>query len=531
MLLLTGAAYATLRAVEDGRTRWLVLVGVLVGTGFITKMLQAFFVVPALGLVYLIAGPPRLGRRIVQLLAGGLALAVASLWWVVAVELVPASDRPYVGGSQDNNLFNLIFGYNGFGRLTGNENGSVGSNWGPTGWNRLFLPSFGGQISWLIPASLVFLAAVLWSTRRAARTDRTRAAILLWGLWLVVSGLMLSYAQGIIHPYYTVALAPAIGALVAIGATRCWRDRSRWFARAALALATAATAVWAYVLLGRNPGWLPALRVGILVAGLLVAGALLVGPLLRRRIGLVAAGVALAVALAGPAAYSLDTVATAHGGAIPSAGPTTVGSSGFGPGRTGVPGSVGARGATGVPSASAGGLGPPAGTGTGIAGGTRPAGGPTGAAGGAFPGGTGTARGGIGGASGAGNLLQGSTPGRALTRLLEKDASRYTWVAAAVGANDAAGYQLATRDPVMAIGGFNGTDPAPSLAEFERDVAQGKVHYFIASGGLGGPGGGDAGGSSSSSVSTASAITSWVEAHFTSRTVDGIVLYDLTSAR
>ena len=121
-------------------------------------------------------------------------------------------------------------------------------------------------------------------------------------------------------------------------------------------------------------------------------------------------------------------------------------------------------------------------------------------------------------------MLNASTPGGALTKLLEKSASSYTWVAATVGSNSAAGYQLATRDPVMAIGGFNGSDPAPTLAQFEKYVAEGKIHYFIVGGGTGGGGGG------TSSTSTGSAITSWVEAHFTAKTVSGVTIYNLSSS-
>ena len=125
-------------------------------------------------------------------------------------------------------------------------------------------------------------------------------------------------------------------------------------------------------------------------------------------------------------------------------------------------------------------------------------------------------------AVGAGGFLNATTPGTAVVRLLETDAGHYTWVAAALDSNAAAGYQLATDDPVMAIGGFNGTDPAPSLSQFEADVRAGKIHYFIA-GGAGGFG------AASTSASTADQITSWVENHFHARTVDGVTLYDLTS--
>src|SRR5262245_36174621 len=157
VLLLVGGAYAMVRALESGRTRWLVAAGALVGFGFLTKMLQALTVLPAFGLVYLVAGPPRLGRRIVQLMGFLAALVVSAGWWVAIVTLIPATARPYIGGSQDNSILNLIFGYNGFGRLTGNETGSVGGGgagggrWGPTGWLRMFNADYGSQISWLLP--------------------------------------------------------------------------------------------------------------------------------------------------------------------------------------------------------------------------------------------------------------------------------------------------------------------------------------------------------------------------------------------
>src|SRR5262249_27455743 len=187
-LLLTGAAYATVRAIERASTRWLMLAGALVGFGFLAKMLQALLVLPALALVYLIAAPGPVQRRLAQLVAAGGAMIVAAGWWIALVAIVPATARPYIGGSQNNSIWNLVFGYNGFGRLTGNENGSVGGGpagqagrWGPTGWTRLFNTEFGGQISWLLPGALILLVALLVMTMRAPRTDRTRAAMIMWG--------------------------------------------------------------------------------------------------------------------------------------------------------------------------------------------------------------------------------------------------------------------------------------------------------------------------------------------------------------
>ena len=530
VLLLTGAAYATTRALECGRTRWLVLAMTLVGTGFITKMLQAFLVLPAIGLVYLLAGPPRLGRRCGQLAVAAVALVVASGWWVAVVELVPARDRPYIGGSQDNNLFNLIFGYNGFGRITGNETGSAASQWGATGWDRMFLPSFGSQISWLIPAALVLLLATLWASRRGPRNDRTRAAALLWGGWLLVTVVVLSYAKGIIHPYYTIALAPAIGAVVALGVVTMWERRDSFLGRGALGVALCATTLWAFVLLGRSSTWMPQLRDIVLVLGLAATAALLLAPLLQRAVAFGVGGTALCVAFLAPGAYTIDTVAVTHSGAIPSAGPAQAGATGGPGGLLGGSGHLGGAGrpaGAGVPAGAPGGVsGSPPATkgvrGSGALGARLGASGGAGTLGGtgAGPGGPPGNTGGANRTGGTGGLLNASTPGAALTKLLESHASSYTWVAATVGSNSAAGYQLATRDPVMAIGGFNGSDPAPTLAQFERYVSEGKIHYFISGGG-----GALAGGSSG----TASAITSWVQAHFASETIDATTVYLLSN--
>ena len=184
-------------------------------------------------------------------------------WWIAIVQLTPASSRPYIGGSQNNSLWNLMFGYNGFGRLSGNENGSVtgggSSPWGLTGLTRLFNADFGGQISWLLPAALVLLVAGLVVTWSRPRTDRTRAALLLWGGWLVVTAATFSFGKGIIHPYYSIAFGPALGAVIGVGAVTLWTRRTS-FAHYALMATFAATVVWSYVLLDRTPTWHPWLR-------------------------------------------------------------------------------------------------------------------------------------------------------------------------------------------------------------------------------------------------------------------------------
>jgi 4-amino-4-deoxy-L-arabinose transferase-like glycosyltransferase len=532
-LLLTGAMYAFVRGLEKAQTRWLVLAGTLVGLGFLTKMMQAFLILPALGIVYLIAAPTSFWRRVWQVIVLGLTTVVAAGWWVAAVVLTPAADRPYVGGSQNNNILNLIFGYNGFGRLTGTEAGHVGgtgqagSMWGPTGFTRLFNPSFGNMMSWLLPAALLMGAAVLLITWRAKRTDHERAAFLLWGGCLAGIGLTISLAQGIIHPYYAVALAPPLGALVGMGTMSLWERRASWFARSALAAALAVTIVWSYLLMDRTPDWFPWLRMTVAVVGGLGVVAILALPWLRRvpkaAIGAVAL-LGFGAALAAPLFSTVATAATPHSGAIPSVTPTAAGGFGGGPGGLG---GFGGFGGPGGGTSSRGGFG--RGTlGGGTRGGFAPGGftAPAGGTGAGLPG-SGFSRrafagrfGGAGGAGGfggggAGGILGSSTPGAAVTKALEDHASTYTWVAATTNSNSAAGYQLATDDPVMAIGGFNGTDPAPSLAQFEQYVAQGKIHYYI-----GGGGGG---------TNVASQIESWVEGHFTAKTIDGTTLYDLTA--
>ena len=512
VLLLVGAAYAMTRALERGSTGWLLLAFSLVGSGFLAKMLQAFVVLPVFGLVYLIAGPPRLGRRVRQLVVGSAVMLASAGWWVALVELTPAASRPYIGGSQDNSLWNLMFGYNGFGRLTGNETGSVSaggpSPWGLTGVTRLFNADFGGQISWLLPAALVLLAAGLTLTARRPRTDRGRAALLLWGGWLVVTALVFSLGRGIIHPYYTVALGPAVGAVAGIGAAMLW-ERRGLPAQCTLIAALAATVVWSYVLLDRTPTWHPWLRALLAAGGLVVLAALMLRELLGRRGATATAIGAVVVALLGPGAYTVATAATAHSGALPSAGPTAPGR--FGPGR----GFAARRGGFGF-GRFPGGFG-------------------------RFPGGFGGFPGGFGGFPGGfatppaatgpranGGFLDGTRVSPALRSFLVRGGAGYRWVAATVDANSAASYQLATDAAVMAIGGFNGSDPSPTLAQFQHDVARHEVRYFIADGF---PGGFGARGPAGRVSSTAGAIASWVSTHFASTTVGGVTVYDLAAAR
>ncbi|MFI5701688.1 ArnT family glycosyltransferase [Streptomyces xanthochromogenes] len=553
-LLMTVTVYCVLRALEDARTKWLVWAGVAIGFAFLTKTLQAFLILPPLALLYAVCAPTSVRRRLGQLALATGVLIVSGGWWVAAVELWPKSSRPYIGGSQHNSFLELTFGYNGLGRLSGDETGSVGGGgarpggmelpagmraggggggggggWGATGIGRMFNSEVGSQISWLLPAALLLLVAGLIVTWRAKRTDTARGAFLAWGGALLMTAVIFSFMAGIFHQYYTVALAPYIAALVGMGVTVLWEERSRIGAALALGATAAATAIWSYVLLGRTPDYLPWLRWAVLIGGLAAGIGLALAGRLNRGAALGVAGLGLVAALAGPTAYAASTLGTGHTGSIVTAGPA--GASMGGPGGGGGGGRMRFGGGPGAGPGAGAGAGPGAGPGAGQNGGWpgRGAGQGQGAGQGTGQGvgqgqgapgaGAGAgARGGTGG--GMGGLLDGAKVSAEAQALLKDDAGRYTWAAAAIGSQNAASYQLATQKPVMAIGGFNGSDPSPTLAQFKKYVADGKIHYFVSGGGGMMGGGGKSGGS---------AISSWVEGTFKKVAVGTATFYDLTS--
>ncbi|MFG2465419.1 glycosyltransferase family 39 protein [Streptomyces canus] len=541
-LLMALACYFVVRAIEDGKTKWLVWAGVAIGFAFLAKTLQAFLILPSLATVYAVCAPVSLKKRLGQLAAATGALIVSAGWWVAIVELWPASSRPYIGGSQNNSFLELTFGYNGLGRLNGEETGSVGGGggtgqWGETGWDRMFNSEIGSQISWLLPAALILLVAGLVATRRLKRTSVTRGSFLVWGGSLLITLVVFSYMAGIFHQYYTIALAPYIAAVVGMGAGTLWEKRTEMWASLTLAAAVVAGSAWGYVLLNRTPDYLPWLKWLVLIGGLTAALGLIFVARLGRQLALGAAALGIVAALAGPTAYTLSTVNSAHTGSIPTAGPAGASMMGGGPGGGGRGGFGGGTGGPGGQTQNGNGTqgqgrqgqgfpgGGTGGTG-GFGGGTPGQNGNTQGNGttqnqqGGMPGGTTGDGGGMGGGGGVGGLLNGASVSAEAKKLLKADADDYTWAAAAIGAQNAASYQLATDESVMAIGGFNGTDPSPTLAQFKKYVADGKIHYFISSGSGGGMGGSGSG--------TSSQITSWVEATFKKVTVGSATFYDLT---
>ena len=440
------AAWALWSALETGRTRMLLLAAALTGLSFQAKMMQAFLVLPAFVLVYLIAGKPKLGRRLLQLGAAAAALVASAGWWVAIVAMWPASSRPYIGSTSDNSIVSLIFGYNGLARLFGGQgpaggagpgggaggpggNGNTGFG-GVPGWLRMFNPANGGQISWLLPLAALALIAGLWVTRRSPRTDLHRAGWVLWGGWALVCYVVFSKAEGIFHPYYSIQLAPAVAALAGAGGVTLWKlGRRSNLLRLALPTAVVVTAAWAVGLLLRTSAFRSWLRPSIIAgAAIAAAGIWLAWRFRSRGLLAVSGGVAAVTLLAAPFAYSVTTIANGRTGAIVAAGPT-----------------------------DGGGVGGPDGGG--------------------------------GAGDGGAGLGRGATAANAgLVAYLEANQGVATYLVAAFGAQSSAPIIIASGKPVITIGGFNGGDPAPTLAQFQSLVASGKVRFILVGGG--GPGGG-----------------------------------------
>ena len=496
--LMVAAAWLLVRSLQTGRARWLLLAAAVLGLAFLTKYLQAFIVLPAMVLTYLLLGPRTWPRRTGELLAAAAVLVVSSGWWVAIVTLIPASQRPYIGGSTDNSVLNLVFGYDGFSRLTGAFGGLVGGavrgagrafagGGGPGGGGagfggqsgvlRLFNDQLGGEISWLLPLAAVALVAGLWLHRQSPRTDLARAGYVLWGGWLLTHAVVFSFAGGIFHPYYTVAMAPGVAGLVGAGAVDLWRLRGRSYFGAVLAAAgLVATGWWGAQLLARSPAFLPGLGTAELAiaaaaaAVVLMPRSLLAGlPRVAAKLPAAALAAGLAAALLGPGAYAIDTVGHSAQGAIPASGP----------GVATRPGGLGG--------------GPPAGfrlAGSGIP--------PAGPARGQLPDGGAFAPGGFAPPSGGGG--DGGGASSTLIAYLERNQGSATWLVAVASSNQAAPIELASGRPVMAMGGFSGGDPALTVAKLQALVRSGQLRYVLVGGG-GGPDGG------------AQSVMSWVVQH------------------
>ena len=482
-LLLVTAAWALVRGLEDDRLRWPILAASLVGFAFLTKYLQAWVVLPAFAITWLVAAPGGVRRRLTGLAAAGVAVVVTSLWWVVTVDLVPATARPYIGGSTSNSALDLVLGYDGLGRIFGGSRGGPGGfagGGGPgggggfggaPGWLRMFNAQWAGEVSWLLPPAAIGLVAGLMARLRAPRTDPRRAGFLLWGLWALTHVAVFSLMTGIAHPYYSVALAPAAAALTGAGIIELWRLRERipW-AGLVLGAMLVVTAWWGWQVLERTPAFFPGVGLGALFLALAAAVVVAVPPVAgdarATAIGRAAAVVGVAAILVGPLLYTSATVTRALAGGDPAAGPVTGFEGGGGPG--GFAGFAGDAGGT----------------------------------------------------------------NRALVDYLLANRGDATWLVAVSSANQAGPIQLASGAPVMAMGGFMGSDPAPTLERLQAYVRDGRLRFVMLGGRGGGPSGlgGFFGGDGSGNV--AAARNQWVTNACTPVTVSGVTgdLYDCAGA-
>ncbi len=450
ILFLVAAAWAVLRSFDTDRwLRWILLAGACVGLAFNTKMLAAYIPVPALGLAVLIGTRGGWWPRLKRTLIFGLAIVAVSLPWIMAVDLTPASSRPYVGGSTNNTEWNLVFGYNGLGRVDDNTAGGPGGGArigggqgfgggvpmgasgasgtggiiaGTAGPTRLFGDALGGQIAWLLPMAAVGALAALWRHRRHARRA---AAIILWGGWLALYAVVFSYAQGTFHAYYTAAMAPALAALVGIGLVQLValaRANRVWLV--ALAGALVVSVDLELTISGHAPqfyGWIrPLFVIGAAAAIVMLAVALLSHGLARTvsRLMAVGAAVGLSALLLAPSAWALSEAANpVLNATLPQAGPRT--------------------GASGSSFGSANSNGDPA-----------------------------------------------------LAAYLLRVNHGETWDVAVASAQVGSGLLADQGVSVMSLGGFMGSDPAATVDSIAAAVAKGSVRYFLVSNvGMGGAGG------------------------------------------
>lgn len=458
-LILTASGYAFLRSLEGKRPLlWLGLAGLFTGLAFNTKMLQGLMVLPAMVLVYLVFAKPPIVTRFLHVMFAGVITTMSTLWWSVLVWLTPAGSRPWVGSTNDNNIWSLIFGYNGLGRLLGGRGGGGGPGGGhgpggtgfggQTGIFRIFNNDFGPNIAWLLVLALAGGGLLLWILRKTPRTNRGRAAVMFWILWLLIHIVIFSMTSGVIHPYYVVVMAPAVAALVGISLPFLWGAYTRrkpyaWL----LPVLVGMTAIIAVIILGYagTMTWLM-WTVGLLgIVGMIGLLINLYTP--RRWLQNLAIITALAVCTLAPTVYTLATVNVAHTGSIPTAGPSSTAMQG--------------------------------------------------------------------------SNNETSQADSQLVQYLLRHQHGATWLVAVASANESAAIQLTSSQPVMAVGGFNGSDTPLTLEQFKQLVKAGKVRYYAISShgrGGGGPGGGN------------NEITAWVKQTGTVVNYGGsdVILYKLS---
>lgn len=468
VLVVLLGAWAVSKAAETGRLRWLLLCAVLVGLGFNVKMLQAYLVIPAFGLMYLLGAPKSWWTRSWQLALALVVLLVISLSWAVAVDLVPASQRPYVGSSQTNSEIELAFGYNGIQRLTGRLTGPArdiratnqtnqppqgqngagflgGAETGNPGPLRLFNTQLGGQTSWLLPLAIIGLILAGWRAGIRFPLNRRQQALLMWGMWLLTMGIFFSVA-GFFHTYYLVMIAPAICALAAIELTALWQEYCQsnwrgWLLSATLLITAAVQAVMLLPYNGFRQILIPAILILTILAAVLLLLARFVTRMQSRRVLMTAIAPGIFGLLIAPLVWTGSSLALPSIALIPRAGPTSLAIVGFPDGRNG-------RNTTGFP------------------------GGPRNRQFPGFSGGSASIR--------AGQATDPfSASDKKLDQYLLAHQGNTRYLVATINAMSASPIILDTGKPVMALGGFSGSDPIVDANKLSAMVANGTVRYFL----------------------------------------------------
>lgn len=448
-LILVLAAGATLRGMARGRTRWLLVGFALVGLGFNVKMLEAYLIVPALAVGWLVGANTTIARRLGGLAAAGLVLLMVSSLWVGLVAITPADQRPYIGGSATNSALELALDYNGLDRLEGL--GPEFADVGTPGPLRLVETQLAGQIGWLIPLAIAGALALVARPLRGGseRAHHRRGAAWLWATWLATGVVFFSVAR-FWHAHYLVVLAPAVAAMVGAGIVAligAWRRRR--VVAALLPIGIGGSVVIGATTVAAQTG-MAAIGIVIAAVGLIAILGLCVEGVLQvevsrpaRRTVEAFVGLGLVASIAGASLWSgLTPGASPHGG-LPHGGPA---------------GSFSAFGGAG--------------------------GGGGGGGGGAGAGGFGGAVN-LGGFIGAGGLALGAST-TALTTYLETNRGTERWVLAVPDANTAAAFIVQADLPVMAIGGFTGNDRALTVTGFAALVERGEVRYVLSTGRRGG---------------------------------------------
>jgi 4-amino-4-deoxy-L-arabinose transferase-like glycosyltransferase len=495
VLCCIAALWCAVRALEDGRTRWVVLAGVCVGLGFETKMLVALVVVPGIALAYLLVAPRGRLRALGQLLAGGAAMALLGGAWPALMALTPASQRPWISGTSDNNIFSLIFEYNGLGRVDGQAGGPPGGGGGgggtmfggSSGPLRLLNSALGGQAGWLLGFALVSAIGLLVATR-LRRADARSGWLVAVGGAFATTAVLFSFASGIFHPYYVSLLAPFAAALVGAGAAQMLGGGRS--ARILAPLALAGGVVTELVVLRDYPGqltWLPPL---LIAACALAAMTLVLASSKRAR--LIVAGVGIGALLLAPSVWAVDTLGHATSGTFPEGGPANVqraGGGGFGAGG-GFGGAGAGAGGARAATRGLGGAAPPALFGaSGEAGapgaGRPPQGGARGA--GTAPGGAGTAPGGgwragggfAGGGPGGGAFGGPIGNSRTIVQAVSYVERHGGGTIAVSSQSSAASAIIASGAKVAGIGGFSGRESDVSASWLAQRVSSGAIRWVL----------------------------------------------------